>query len=581
VNIRPSGRLHVEPLGWLTRLGITVSAGALFCLSFPPVNWWWTAIPAFALFAWVLTNPTTTPVGGAAYGLVFGLAFYVPLVPWAGAFAGTLAWLGLAVLCAVFTPFFGLTAVLVRGLPGWPVWFAVLWQVSEWLRSWIPFGGVPWGVIAAGQARGPLLPLVRLGGSPLLSISVVLLGCGLTALARNLAMRARHGHGHRVSLQAGSPRSLVPSGAYLCVVLAVAAATWVVVQRPTPADDPSVTVAAVQGSVPQLGHDFNARRRAVLDNHVRETLRLAEDVRAGKAPRPLFVVWPENSSDIDPLLYRDAGRQITVAARAIGVPILVGALLLVPHSAADHPAYTNTVIAWDPAAGPSERHTKQFVQPFGEYLPLPWLFSRFATHVNRFGYIVPGRSTGVVHPAGVPVGVGACWEVTFDRALRQSVRGGAELLAIPANAATFGKVMSEQELGFAKVRAVELDRYVVVASTTGVSAVIAPDGRELVRTEYFAPAYLDTSVHLKTGLTPAARWGALVQWMLIAIGAGAVLIAAVRGRRQRMGCNRGRAPIASASTAASASRSPSCNGYTVSPAAASSAISAASHQRWQ
>jgi apolipoprotein N-acyltransferase len=564
----------------LTRLGITVSAGALFCVSFPPVNHWWAAIPAFALFAWVLTDRTTTPVGGVGYGLVFGLAFYVPLVPWAGAFAGTLAWLGLAMLCAVFTPFFGLTAVLVRRLPGWPVWFAVLWQVSEWLRSWIPFGGVPWGVIAAGQTRGPLLPLVRLGGSPLLSMAVVLLGCSLTAIARNLAVKAQRVHGGGVSSQAGSLRALAPPGAYLCVVSA-AAASWLVVQGAATADDPSVTVAAVQGSVPQLGHDFNARRRAVLDNHVRETLRLAEDVRVGKAPRPLFVVWPENSSDIDPLIYRDAGRQITVAARAIGVPILVGTLLLVPNSAADHPAYTNTVIAWDPTAGPSERHTKQFVQPFGEYLPLPWLFSRFATHVNRFGYITAGRSTGVVRAAGVPVEVGACWEVTFDRALRQSVRGGAELLAIPANAATFGKMMSEQELGFAKVRAVELDRYVVVASTTGVSAVIAPDGHELARTGYFNPAYLDTSVRLKTDLTPAARWGALVQWISIAIGALAVLIAVVRGRRQRMGCRRGRAPAASASAAASASRSPSCSGYTVSPAPASSAISVASHQRWQ
>ena len=53
--------------------------------------------------------------------------------------------------------------------------------------------------------------------------------------------------------------------------------------------EPAVTVAAVQGNVPRLGLDFNAQRRAVLDNHVRETLRLAEDVRAGAAPQPQFV----------------------------------------------------------------------------------------------------------------------------------------------------------------------------------------------------------------------------------------------------------------------------------------------------
>ena len=58
--------------------------------------------------------------------------------------------------------------------------------------------------------------------------------------------------------------------------------------------------------------------------------------------------------------------------------------------------------------------------------------------------------------------------------------------------------MSEQQLAFAKVRAVEHDRYVVVAGTTGISAVIAPDGGELDRTDFFEPAYLDMQVRLKT-----------------------------------------------------------------------------------
>ena len=104
----------------------------------------------------------------------------------------------------------------------------------------------------------------------------------------------------------------------------------------------------------------------------------------------------------------------------------------------------------------------------------------------------------MVHIAGVPVGVATCWEVIFDRAPRKSVLNGAQLLAVPSNNATFNKTMSEQQLAFAKVRAVEHDRYVVVAGTTGISAVIAPDGGELARTDFFVPAYLDTQVRLKT-----------------------------------------------------------------------------------
>ena len=61
-------------------------------------------------------------------------------------------------------------------------------------------------------------------------------------------------------------------------------------------------------------------------------------------------------------------------------------------------------------------------------------------------------------------------------------RNGAQVLAVPTNNATFDQNMSEQQLAFAKVRAVEHDRYLVVAGTTGISAVIAPDGHEISRT---------------------------------------------------------------------------------------------------
>src|SRR6202012_5399377 len=179
------------------------------------------------------------------------------------------------------------------------------------------------------------------------------------------------------------------------------------------------------------------------------------------------------------------------------------------------------------AAGPADRNGKEPLRRWGGSLPMPWLFKHLSGYANRAGHIVPGQSNGVVHIAGVPVGVATCWEVTYDRASRKAVRNGAQLLAIPSNNATFNKTMSEQQLAFAKVRAVEHDRYVVVAGTTGISAVIAPDGRELVRTDFFEPAYLDMQVRLKTGLTPGTQWGPIVQWILVA-AAGAVILAGIR-----------------------------------------------------
>ena len=183
----------------------------------------------------------------------------------------------------------------------------------------------------------------------------------------------------------------------------------------------TVTVAAIQGSVPRLGLDFNAQRRAVLDNHVERTLELAADVDAGKVPHPDIVIWPENASDIDPLRNRDAADEITEASERIGAPILVGAVL-----ANDDRTTTNSVIVWNGADGPGDRHDKRIIQPFGEYLPLRGFFRHFSEYADRAGYFVPGHGNGVVTAAGIPIGVATCYEVAFDRAFDTSVRSGAQ-----------------------------------------------------------------------------------------------------------------------------------------------------------
>lgn len=513
-------RLWRGALDRAVQLALTIAAGLLLCVSFPPFGWWYYAIVAMALLAWVLTRDTTTRAGGFGYGFLFGLAFYIPLLPWISGLVGAVPWLALAAVEALFPALFGLAAVTVRRLPGWPVWFAVLWVGQEWLKSSVPFGGFPWGVVGFGQTTGPLLALAHVGGATLVSFAVAVTGFSLSALAVEIVHHWRHGVTH-----SAAPPAVVLPGLAIAVVLLGTALIWPQVRHSAmgAADDQPVTVAAVQGNVPRLGLEFNAQRRAVLDNHVNETLRLAADVRAGRAPQPMFVVWPENSSDIDPIANADAADEISAAAQAVNAPILVGGVVRAPGFTSDNPVSTNTVIVWNPGSGPADRHDKRIVQPFGEYLPWRSFFRKLSSYADRAGYFLPGSGNGVVRAAGVPVGVTTCWEVIFDRAARDSVRNGAQVLTVPANNATFNAAMSEQQLAFSRLRAVEHDRYVVAAGTTGISAVIAPDGRELARTEFFVPAYLDQQIRLKTQLTPATRWGPALQWVLVAVGVGAVI----------------------------------------------------------
>ena len=540
-EIRPkAARWGQAVVDRLPQLGVVIVAGILLCLSFPPFGWWYLGFVAFALLAWVLTRETTTRRGGFGYGFLFGATFYLPLLPWVGTFVGPVPWIGLSLVEALFPALFGVAAVTVRRLPGWPLWFAGLWATQEWLKSTLPFGGFPWGVVAYSQTESPLRSIAQLGGAPLLSFAVVLIGFCLGAIVFEVVQWWR-----RDGQNAAPPAVVVP-GVCISVVLLVTALTWPHVRQSGAGagDDRSITVAVVQGNVPRLGLDFNAQRRAVLDNHVRETMRLAEDVRSGRAPRPMFVVWPENSSDIDPLANSDASEMISAAATAIDVPILVGAVVEAPDATAENPSSTNSVIVWNPGSGPGERHDKQIVQPFGEYLPWRGFFRRLSDYADRAGYFVPGDGTGVLHPAGVPVGVSTCWEVIFDRAPREAVRNGAQLLVVPSNNATFTESMSEQQLAFARLRAVEHDRYVVVAGTTGISAIIAPDGRETARTAFFEPAYLDSAVRLKTQLTAATRWGPLVEGLLIAVGVGSLIVVILHNwsfvRRRVSGDNKDR-----------------------------------------
>jgi apolipoprotein N-acyltransferase len=503
------------------RLSAAIVGGLALCFSFPPYGWWYLAFVALGLLAWVLTRDETTPAGGFGYGLLFGMAFYLPLLPWISGLVGPIPWIGLCILEALFTALFGLAAVATRRLPGWPFWFAALWATQEWLKSTVPFGGFPWGVVAFGQTDGPLLAIAQFGGAPLVSFAVALVGFSSAALTFEVLRWWRGTAG------APAPSAVVLPGACISAVLLTTALAWPHVRQSGhgAGDDPAITVAAVQGNVPRLGLDFNAQRRAVLDNHVNETTQLANDVAAGRAAQPMVVFWPENSSDIDPLANTDARDQISTAAAAINAPILVGAVVAAPGYSPDNPVATNSVLVWNPGTGPADRHDKKIIQPFGEYLPWRGFFRHLSQYADRAGYFVPGTGNRVVTASGVPIGVTTCWEVIFDRAAREAVRNGAQLLTVPANNATFTQAMSEQQLAFARLRAVEHDRYVVVAGTTGISAIVAPDGGELARTEFFEPAYLDAQVRLKTQLTPATQWGPLIQCLLVVLGVAAVLTA--------------------------------------------------------
>ena len=504
----------------LARPAAAVLSGVLLYLSFPPRPLWWLALPGFALLGWTLRGRRLR--AGFGLGYLVGLGFLAPLLIWTGAVVGPGPWIALVAAEAVFVAASGLGIAAVSKLPGWPLWAAAVWIAGEAARARAPFGGFPWGKIAFGQADGIFLPLAAVGGTPVLGFAVALCGFGLYEALRRARAYRRTGRLPRGPLTA----------AVLAVLVPVAGAAAALPLVDAGAEDGTATVAAIQGNVPRLGLDFNAQRRQVLDNHANRTAQLAEDVARGTAKRPDFVLWPENSSDIDPFANPDAYGVIDRAVKKIGAPTVIGAVL-----APDTGKLRNTLIEWQPNRGPVATYDKRHVQPFGEYIPMRSFVRIFNSNVDRvsrdFG---PGAKIGVFDLAGTQVGLATCYEAAFDWAVRDTVTHGAQLIAVPSNNATFGhSEMTYQQLAMSRVRAVEHSRSVVVPVTSGVSAIIEPDGRVVQKSAMFTPDALVADVPLRSSQTPATRLGIVPEMLLLGLAAAGLGWSAVRARKARGG----------------------------------------------
>jgi apolipoprotein N-acyltransferase len=506
---------------WAARLATAAVAGIAAGLSFEPAGL--AILLPLAVAALAVACHRSGLGRGFAAGAVFGAAFLLTLLPWLRVI-GVDAWIGLSLFEALFYGLLGFATAAVTRLPLWPVWLAACWVGVEALRSAVPFGGFPWGRLAFATVDTPVAGLVRYAGGAGVTFAVALAGALLAW--GFVELRRRGGYRRPVAAAAGAA----------LVWFAGAAVSPDPVPSPSPraaaGDDASTaTVAAVQGDVPGEGMDAFDERRAVLDNHVEATTELARSVAAGEAPRPDLVIWPENSTDIDPFEDASAYADIQGAVDAVGAPTLVGAMV-----AGERPEdVLNQGIVWAPGTGPGERYSKNHPVPFGEYIPFR---DEIAPYVSRLDQIprdmVAGTRPGLLPLGPVTVGDVICFEVAYDDLVHEVVEGGADLVVVQTNNATYmGTGQIEQQFAISRLRAVETNRYVVVAATNGLTGIVAPDGRVVAQAPTRTREVLVETVSNPGGLTPAVRFGGLVELLVSLLAAAAVCVGLVVGRRAR------------------------------------------------
>jgi apolipoprotein N-acyltransferase len=227
------------------------------------------------------------------------------------------------------------------------------------------------------------------------------------------------------------------------------------------------------------------------------------------------------------MLYPPIYDELAEATDAIDTPLLAGEVLQDP--------IRNAGQLWLPGVGPtSQIYVKRQLVPFGEYLPLRGILSKFISLTALLPTnFTPGHKTVVFNVGKIRLGDVICYEVGFDSLVRSEVNAGANLLTVQTNDATFewdGQTgESGQQLDMARIRAAESDRAVVVASTTGYSAIIAPDGQLIEKSGTWRQAILEAKVPLITYTTLADRVGAWPEYVITILTAAAFAITAAMG----------------------------------------------------
>ena len=400
---------------------------------------------------------------------LFAVTLNLIVLHWSSTFVGSLPWVILAVGMSIF--YLPLALVSKWGMTAYPLLYILL----EELRNRFPFGGFGWVRVAYTQADSPFSKIAAIGGASALSALTLLIALIFFFVTQR-----------KISVITFLP--------FLLILIPVNLSTT-----------GNATVLMIQGNVPTLGLDFNSRAKAVFNNHFEKT---QEEI--AKDPNVDFILWPENSVDVDPFLNAD----VNASLNSIQQPLIIGAILNKGNS------LYNTSILWGGEL--PDTYIKQHLTPFGEYIPLRSLARIISPLVDEVEDFSPGDGGKTFSIGEIKVAPVICYELIDDDLLRQAA-ADSNILAVQTNSATFGmSAESAQQLSITRVRAIEHGRNIASVSTTGYSAIINSSGKVVEQTAMGSADSIRAEVGLIEGQTPRDAAG---DWALIGVLVTLLLVA--------------------------------------------------------
>lgn len=482
---------------------VGITGGALIALSYPAFNFWPGIFIGYFL---VLISIRLLGFFKAFFvGTLAGFAFFGILLKWLTTYLGPIPWLAGSILSAlIFGLASAIAAVVWRYIASlklgsaqpFVIAFALgaIFTAREFVAGVFPYGGLPW-------ARGGLALVDTFLAKWVYYVDVAGLTWLIVFITALFAIRFAKHQPNGVNLNKRA-RMLIPTS--IATVLFVGIPAFTVLDASGTAG--TMKVAAVQGNA-NAGLFAVNPAGSILDKHLVVSKEL---MSSGKGNGVELMVWPENSSDLDPNAMVEPGVKISeFVTEELKTPLLFGTKTFRGEY------FYNEVDLWLPDTGLADYYHKIRPVPFGEYVPDRPLYMSLAPElISLIGWdMSPGTRDGIFElPNETKVGSLICFEVAFDYLGHDLVKQGAQAIMIQTNSSDFGKSeQGVQQAAISRMRAIETGRTVVAVSTVGVSGIYAPDGSIVAELERFKPGAMVEDIALRNEITPAVMFGGYIE----------------------------------------------------------------------
>ena len=445
---------------------VAAFAGVLFAFSFEPIGLWFLAPISYAIFLRICQKG----VNLYRSAFLFGFISSAITLWWAGKYVGLIPLALLALLHGLFYLPLGLLGRYTTNI----FWFIPALLAIEELRSIFPFSGFSWMRISFSQADAPYASVISIGGALLLSAWVLTISAMVAKFRKNFAF----------------PLLLV-------VLLPL-------LLNNSYSSQAKVSFIGIQGNTPSVGLTFNDRAEAVFNLHLDETRKVAADATD-------LIIWPENAIDVDPFANTRVEASLESLTASLKTPLITGAITRQSGQ------LENVSLMYDESGEVVSYYSKQYLTPFGEYMPLRPLARIVSPYVDDVIDFKVGDRVENHVVNGLTLAPVICYELLSD-SLVQNAAKNSDALVVQTNSATFADTSeSAQQLNITRLRALENAREIVSVSTIGISAHIGINGEIISRTEENVSAQLSGDLRSNSVRTLASILGGLAPGLVLII----------------------------------------------------------------